>query len=151
MREKISCCPKCGSVSFVKNGTNYGNQRYKCKSCNYNFTTNQLGKGIDKYYVRLCLRLYLEGMGFRSIERIVGVSHVSVINWVKKYGRELSSLRPLNEESIKAVEIDEMHSYIGSKKTTYGYGLLWREKVNGCWVLQSETEVNSQEKFSMKN
>ncbi|MBC6409120.1 MAG: IS1 family transposase [Ekhidna sp.] len=30
----------------------------------------------------------MEGLGFRSIERTVGVSHVSVINWVKKYGKE---------------------------------------------------------------
>jgi len=48
------------------------------------FTIPKLGKGIDLYDVQLCLRLYLEGLGFRSIEGMVGESHVSVINWVKK-------------------------------------------------------------------
>jgi len=45
---------------------------------------SKLGKGVDNYYIRSSLRLYLEGMSFRGIERVVGVSHVSVINGVKK-------------------------------------------------------------------
>ena len=117
MESKKLKCPKCHSQDYVKNGKSYGKQRYRCKSCQYNFTTQRLVKGIDSYYVRLSLRLCLEGMSFRSIERIVGVRHVSVINWVKKYGRELKTLRDISERSeLKAVKIDKLHSYIGSKK-----------------------------------
>lgn len=34
-----------------------------------------------------CLRLYLEGYGFRRIERLTGVSRHTVINWVKEARR----------------------------------------------------------------
>ena len=117
MHTPITHCPQCHVKDFIKNGKSGGRQRYKCKSCQYNFTVPKLGKRIDRYYVRLSLRLYLEGLGFRSIERIVGVSHVSVMNWVKKYGKELKALRLCKKESIEAVEVDELHSYVGSKKT----------------------------------
>ncbi len=51
-------CPKCNSSSHNKNGIVGGRQRYKCHDCGYNYA--------------------LEGLGFRSIGRVLGVSHVSV-------------------------------------------------------------------------
>jgi transposase len=71
---------------------------------------------------RQALQLYLEGLGFRSIGRILGVSHVSVYNWIKKFGQEIEDIKSENEISI--VELDEMHTYIGNKKNIVGSGLL---------------------------
>jgi transposase-like protein len=71
---------------------------------------------------RQALQLYLEGLGFRSIGRILGVSHVSVQNWIKKFGKELEDLK--SENTISVVELDEMHTYIGNKKNIAGSGLL---------------------------
>jgi transposase len=34
------------------------------------------------------LHLYLEGLGFRSIGRLLGVSNVSVLNRIKSFGKE---------------------------------------------------------------
>jgi hypothetical protein len=68
------------------------------------------------------LQLYLEGLGFRSIGRFLGVSHVSVQNWIKKFGQELEDLQSENEISI--VEMDEMHTYIGNNKNIARSGLL---------------------------
>ncbi len=78
-------CPQCQSNNVIKSGVIKKRQRYKCKECNYYFTVNKLGKQIDNYYVTKALQLYLEGLSYREIERILGVSHVSIINWVKKY------------------------------------------------------------------
>jgi hypothetical protein len=36
-----------------------------------------------------CLHLYLQGYGFRRIERLTGVSRHTVINWVKETGHSL--------------------------------------------------------------
>jgi uncharacterized protein YjcR len=69
------------------------------------------------------LHLYLEGLGFRSIGRFLGVSNVSVLNWIRSFGKEVQELSSKSGE-IEMIEVDEMHSYIGSKKTTVGYGLL---------------------------
>ncbi|MFT4968215.1 MAG: transposase-like protein, partial [Candidatus Deianiraeaceae bacterium] len=85
----------------------------KCKKCGVNFTKNIASKPL--YLKRLALELYLEGLGFRSISRILKVSHVSIYNWIRKFGQKAKELRKNDEISV--VEIDEMHTYIGSKKT----------------------------------
>jgi hypothetical protein len=38
---------------------------------------------------RQCLKMSVNGMGFRAIERIKGVHHTSIINWVKQVGELL--------------------------------------------------------------
>ena len=133
----IEACPRCQSKQFIKYGRCQGAQRYKCKRCAYHFSVPTMQRGIDQQYVQLCMKLYLEGMGFRAIERVVGVSHVSVINWVKKYGQELAHASEHSEASehshasehseasehkkkLSAVELDELCSYVGNKKKALG-------------------------------
>ncbi|WP_209331071.1 IS1/IS1595 family N-terminal zinc-binding domain-containing protein [Lunatimonas salinarum] len=82
---KDRSCPKCDSSKAVKSGIINGKQRFRCKNCGYHFTVQKLGKAIDKYYVVKALQLYIEGVSYREIERILGVSHVSVMNWVRQY------------------------------------------------------------------
>lgn len=78
-------CPRCNATEIVKSGIVNDKQRYKCKACNYNFSVDNLGKRVDAYYVVKALQLYIEGVSYREIERLLGVSHVSVMNWVKEY------------------------------------------------------------------
>lgn len=82
---KTKKCPRCKSTELVKSGVIRNRQRYHCKSCSYYFTVEKTGKSIDPYYVVKALQLYIEGISYREIERILGVSHVSVLNWVRKY------------------------------------------------------------------
>jgi transposase-like protein len=65
------------------------------------------------------LHLYLEGLGFRSIGRYLGVSNVSVLNWIRSFGKEVQKLNSESQE-IEMVEVDEMHTYIGQKKLLLG-------------------------------
>jgi transposase-like protein len=113
-------CPRCNAKNFCKDGMVKQKQRYKCKECNFRFTVEKIGKP-DKLK-RDALVLYLEGLGFRSIGRIIGVSNVTVLNWIRSFGEKIDEIR--NPEDIEVVEIDEMHSYVGSKKTIVGFGLL---------------------------
>ena len=115
-------CPKCNSSTHKKNGIVDGRQRYKCHDCGYNYSVELKSTASPTSVKRQALQLYLEGLGFRSIGRFLGVSHVSVQKWIKKFGRELEDLKSENEISI--VEMDEMHTYIGNKKNIAGYGLL---------------------------
>ena len=82
---KQIACPKCQSQQVIKSGVINERQRFRCKQCSYSFTVLKKGKNIDPYYVIKALQLYLEGVTLREIERILGISHVSVMNWVKKY------------------------------------------------------------------
>lgn len=118
----VEKCPRCQSTERVKNGHINGRQRYRCKGCKYDYSVAQKSTAVSADKKRLAIEMYLEGMGFNSIGRILKVSHVSVQKWVKKYGKKLEELK--SDQSIEVVEIDEMHSYIFSKKTTFGYGLL---------------------------
>ena len=113
-------CPKCGSSNCVKDGIVKEKQRYRCKSCNFRHTVQHRGK--SSAVRRQALELYLEGLGFRSIGRVLNCSHVSVYNWIKAFGEKVEKLR--SDSAIEIIEMDEVHSYINSKKTTAGYGLL---------------------------
>ena len=112
-------CTRCGSINKVKRGIVNGRQRYTCKDCGYNYTVAQKSTSKPDSVKRQALALYLEGLGFRSIGRILKVSHVSVYNWIKSYGSKLENIR--SETDIEVVEIDELHTYIGEKK-------------NYCWI-----------------
>jgi transposase len=107
-------------MNFRKDGIVKSKQRYFCRDCKHRFTVEQVGK--PNKIRRDALILYLEGLGFRSIGRYLNVSHVAVFNWIKSFGERLDDFR--NPEDIEVVELDEMHTYIGSKKTTVGSGLL---------------------------
>ncbi len=113
-------CPKCGCKDCTKDGIVNGRQRYKCKSCNYRHTVPYLGK--SPAVKRQALELYLEGLGFRSIGRFLKCSHVAVYKWIKAFGKAADEIR--TDTPVETVELDEMHTYISSKKTTVGFGLL---------------------------
>ncbi|MCB0399395.1 MAG: IS1 family transposase [Winogradskyella sp.] len=123
---KIDLCPNCGSDSYVKSGIVNDRQRYRCKSCSYYFTVNKLGKKIDDYYVNKALQLYLEGLTYREIERILGVSHVSIMNWVKKYNIK----RPYNSSyhpTYKILNSQELSLFFSNAKNLLGAGALVTE------------------------
>lgn len=115
-------CTTCKSSEKVKDGKIKGRQRYKCKACGYRYTVELKSTAQPLAIKRQALQLYLEGLGFRSIGRFLKVSHVSVYNWIKSFGKEIEELRSGDE--IEVVEMDEIHTYIGHKKTTAGFGYL---------------------------
>ncbi|MFA0962410.1 hypothetical protein AB9P05_11460 [Roseivirga sp. BDSF3-8] len=101
-------------------------QRYKCKKCSYYYTVNKLGKGIDQYYVTKALQLYIEGVSFREIERLLGVSHVSVMNWVRKYkikAPENYEYRP----TYKILNHSELVDFMSASSKLKGAGMIITE------------------------
>ena len=115
-------CPKCGESERCKDGFVGGRQRHLCKGCGHRYTVSQRGGTGDAAVKRLALQLYLEGLGFRSIGRILNFSNVTILNWIRAFGEALEPIR--RDDPVEIMELDEMHSYIGSKKTVAGYGLL---------------------------
>jgi len=119
-------CPNCNSDQYIKSGIVNEKQRYKCKKCNYFFTVNKLGKQIDDYYVNKALQLYLEGLTYREIERILGISHVSIMNWVKKYNIK----RPYNSKyhpTYKILTATELAEFFKNTKNITGSGVVVTE------------------------
>jgi transposase-like protein len=122
-------CPKCRCVEAVKNGTMNQKQRYKCKACGCNYTQSSRYRiPVEK---RLhAIKLYLEGVGFRGIERLTGISHNTVIQWVRNLAGEIERLRPELTEQVQTVELDEMWHFIQKKRTSAGSGLRGIESEN---------------------
>lgn len=77
-------CPKCGSTEVNKNGHCRGKQNYRCKHCGRQFLEFYSSKGYSDDAKQICLKMYRDGLGFRAIERATGVSHNTVINWVRR-------------------------------------------------------------------
>jgi transposase-like protein len=136
-------CPKCGSEEYCKDGIVKGRQRFKCKQCNYHYTVEQKSDVKSIQTKRLAFEMYLEGVGFRAIGRILKISYVTVFQWVKKWGENLEL--PRRNETIEVVELDEMHTYVSQKKTTDGYGLLLIDMEKGLSLLSVATARQKQD------
>lgn len=85
------------------------------------FIASYSPKGYSDEVKRHCLTLYVNGMGFRAIERCTGVNHNSVIQWVKQSGTQLADA-PVSEMIPELAQLDELQTFVGSKKTRSGYG-----------------------------
>lgn len=123
---KIKECPRCDANQVIKSGVVKDRQRYKCKVCNYYFTVAKIGKRIDNYYVIKALQLYLEGVSYREIERLLGISHVSIMNWVKQY----NITRPQNNSyrpTYKILNHDELSLFFQQRENLSGNGMVVTE------------------------
>ena len=129
-------CPRCKSEKFSKNGIVKNKQRYICNECKYNFTVEKKSTVKDSLTKRTALEMYLEGLGFRSIGRLLKTSHVAIYQWIKEFGERMNQIR--SKDKIEVVEMDEMHTYICKKKTTVGYGLLLIDMGKNSLVAFSE-------------
>lgn len=119
-------CPKCQNSNVVKSGIIKDRQRFLCKDCNYYFTVKKLGKQIDDYFVTKALQLYLEGLSYREIERIIGVSHVTVSSWIKKYNIKRpphSDFHPV----YKVLKQNELIEFMQTEQNIKGSGLIITE------------------------
>ena len=85
-------CPKCGSDDKRKAGFIGEKQRWLCKECGCKYTrSTSHGKPMEMK--RQALHLYLEGLGFRAIGRLLGVSNVAVLKWIRGFGEDVERTR----------------------------------------------------------
>ncbi|KAA6333669.1 hypothetical protein EZS27_017945 [termite gut metagenome] len=85
---------------------------------------------------RMALELYLEGLGFRAIDRLLQIKLRNGLRLVKKWVSQVNL--PKKEKDVEFMEPDEMHTYVGSKKTTVGFGLPPADLESGLSVLSAE-------------
>ena len=108
-------CPKCQSSRNKKNGFRRGKQSYRCHDCGHQFVESPTPRAYHPQVKQLCLKMYLNGMGFRAIARVTNIDHTTIINWVKQSTETLSD-EPLDSEIPEITEIDELQTFVGNKK-----------------------------------
>lgn len=99
-------CPKCGSEQIRKNGHRSGKQNYLCKNCGRQFVESYAQRGYSDDAKQICLKMHQNGLGFRKIERLTGISHNTIINWARQAGA-LPDDFEVNEIS-EDIELDEL-------------------------------------------
>ncbi len=85
-------CPKCQSSHKKKNGFRRGKQSYKCKDCGYQFVENPISRKYPPEVKQICLKMYLNGLGFRAISKR-SASRRALIRLLNRFGRLLSAGR----------------------------------------------------------
>ena len=111
-------CPNCQATTKQhKIGrTEAGSQRYKCRNCGRSYTPEPKLQGYDDLLRQHAVKLYSDGMNFRRIARHLGVNHQTVINWVNAYSAQLPN-QPPHPDEVGVVELDELFSFVGQKKS----------------------------------
>ncbi len=72
--------PECQSIPIRKNGLKKGKQNHICVKCGRQFIDfYEPHKGYSDAIKKECLKMYVNGMGFREIERVKGVDHTTII------------------------------------------------------------------------
>ena len=143
-------CPQCQSSHTRKAGiSRHGHQRWLCKGCGRTFGEKNY-RLIDPATREKALAMYAEGIAARAIERLLGVSHNSVLGWVRQEvaGR---ALQRVDAADIEFIEADELWSYVGSKKHHFGSGGLLiglpRQYSDGRWAIVTPEQP---ERFARK-
>ena len=115
-------CPEYQSTHVNKNGHKKGKQNYLCVNCGRQFIEcYEAQKGYVKEVKQQCLSMYVNGMGFRAIERVTGVHNTTIMAWVKQAGELLPDY--YTPETIPEVgELDELETFVKSKKIKFGCG-----------------------------
>lgn len=118
---KRTVCPRCQSKNHVKYGFLAGKQRFKCKDCACRFV-GHITQSYPEKLRKQALQLYLEGLGFRAIGRLLKISNVTVLNWVRDAGKSLPERK--TPASLEIIELDELCTHIQKNRKNAGYGWL---------------------------
>lgn len=117
-------CKNCGSTDCTKNGKVRNKQRYKCKSCGYNFVEGDKREKVKPEGKALAVLLYSTGKSsYGFISKLFNVSRTAVLKWIRKVAQRLPE--PVIDRDIKEVQIDEMWHFINEKNESCGYGEPW--------------------------
>ncbi|MGI0072415.1 MAG: DDE-type integrase/transposase/recombinase [Nitrosotalea sp.] len=134
-RQKI--CPKCISTTIIKIGfrTVKGGikrRRYQCKQCSHKFSLGENGFGkvsSDPRVITESLNLIFSGMSYRntarhiSLSHNVKLSHVSILNWFRKYTQIMKGyVDNLIPKKSQVWSVDEMMLNVKDTKPIGGKG-----------------------------
>jgi transposase-like protein len=109
-------CPTCESTHIRKNGKKQGKQNHICVDCSRQFIDDYApSRQHSQETKELCLKMYVNGLGFRAIERVTQVHHTTVIHWVRQLGEQLPKV-PAADVIPEVGELDELETFVGSKK-----------------------------------
>ena len=119
MQDSRPRCPHCGTAfRQIRYGRSpSGRQKWQCHTCKRVYTPDPKPRGFPPELKHRAVRMYVEGLNFRRIGRLVGVSHQTVIDWVNAYHARWKAEhpKPPKPEEVETVELDELYAKLRKK------------------------------------
>ena len=116
LNNKQGECPHCGHKKYVKYGIDKGSQRYKCKSCNRNFTeyTGTWMAGLHrKNKIDSYLQLMMEEKSLDKIKEELSINKKTAFDWRHKI---LSSLSDVDKGDFTGITESDETFFLQSQK-----------------------------------
>jgi transposase-like protein len=125
-------CKHCGVSDYRKAGFSKWKQRYKCVNCSKIFSQGDKREKYSMDQKIKAIKLYTEGVGLRTIERIEGISTPLLIHWIRNLGRMvkqqlINTAVPEHAKDIAILEVDELFTFYKKNPKKHMFGLLWTE------------------------
>ena len=107
--------------------TSKGIQRIKDLSTGKVYLEEYQRPGVEFKF--LCIMLYINGLSYRRVGSLLGVSNVSVMKWHKKYSDLFDFNKDIDRDKVyDDVEIDELFTFCKKKAKNFMFGLQSIEK-----------------------
>lgn len=115
-------CHNCQSVCKRSGKHRNGLQRYRCSQCRKTFTEDhtrplaEMRLPMDK--AESILKLLVEGMSLRSIERVTGVHRDTIMRLLLLAGERSQQLMDAKMRNLQSryLQVDEIWTYVGKKR-----------------------------------
>ena len=120
-------CPRCQHPDFVKNGHINDKQRYKCKACTYQWTTEKIHRGRPVAEKVLAVFLYCQGLSMNAIAKMLHASPSTILEWIRNFGGEHAKPPEPQETGAVVLELDEMWHDLKKNKQTLDMESLYRD------------------------
>lgn len=103
-------CLKCQSNQIIKNGVVWGKQRFKCRTCGFQFTPER-SNGHELTDKATALALCHLGISRNQVSKILNISQPSVTRWTHEFPKQLA-FKFLTKNKLEKIEESYLCSYI---------------------------------------
>ena len=117
-------CPRCKRKDAVKNGKARERQRYKCKSCGFQFT-RFTARGRPPWQRALAVFLYCRGISISTIARKFSVSPSTVFKWIRKFGTPLGPTPESDADGAVLLDQVEIAKYLKTQSENCDSGKIF--------------------------
>ena len=110
-------CPACAATQYqVRDGkTAAGSQRLRCRVCGKRYTPTPKQHGYGPDVRTQALRMVSDGINLRRAARLLQVHHTTILFWKRQAAQQMSDTPP-QPRGVHQVELDELYTFVGSKK-----------------------------------
>ncbi len=105
-------CKYCFKNRCIKKGVRNSTQRYQCKNCSKYQLKDYKYKLFEINDEKNIISLNAEGVGIRSISRVLGYSKGTISRKILELSKRV--VRPIYAQYNQTYEVDEMCTFIGS-------------------------------------